>query len=1371
MSKKTILANIFICLFLSGKTQVNPVLDSLKAYNQSKTLQFARENNLSADELKPFLQNSKNSFMSERLGSDMSSGLNYNKFASMPAANIDFETGNFNGWNLYTGINNNSVNQTGSFNSGAGSSTILAGGTDSWVPISLMSPLGGNFVARVNRDVTGAQHCKLQNKIYVTPATNLLKFAYACVFQKAGHNCEIQPYMSVTLRDTLGKLLFNYFIVAPDSAITAPCKGYNQDNFLSGGPGGNYVCYSDWRIKCVDLSAYVGRNIFLEIIGASCTATGHFGYGYFDARLESCPDFEKPNFLVVGSNTVSLDPNFVNANMVNCLTSTVPLTMSGPAWPAFYKWNGPSGSYLISGSTQSVISLKEGLHTLSIGNNSFCPITKSLFLKINQPGSVTISGPTALCLNSPAVFNAGGAASYTWSNGQISPFVNITPTTTGVFTLGITAESLITPCIYTNVITYTVYGPFSLSVTGNTNNCYGITSTYTASGGTTYNWFGRNIANPNATASGTGSTFSIAPSSASRFTVSALNSGGCSAQAEFTINVISQPTFVCVVNQPTICAGNTSTLYFFGTGSTNTVISGFTNTVTTSPMIVSPSVATTYTVINSGNVCGTPSTQVSVYITTLTPTISIIAGPTLCSSYYQLSSSGASLYTWATPTGTFTTNQNNYTFYDGVSGIYTLTGMYTASGCPATQTAYVNVTSSPSIVISPPSLCAGVLSTVTLSGGGPVYTVTPYSQFSQIAPTFTTTGTFTTIPPSNQYYYQIFTNLNGCASYQIYFYYPAASLATPTIVATSTSLCAGGSATLTTSSYSPIIWSTGSTTFSTSVTPTITTNYVVSYTNSCGVSTNSITIQYTNALSPTVSIAANNYSPCTNITGTLTASGANSYTWSPGPVSPTRTITNSGPATYAVYGTATNGCIGLNTISIIPFVQVTPTVTGNFTTCPGITANYTVNGLSSFSWNTGSTAYTTNFNPPGALSVSGTDPNGCNSLLATANTYTFYPNIGTLSLSPAGTPTCCPGLVTTLTLSNINFALQSYTWSNGAVNIPTIAVNPTVTTTYSLTGLTSTGCSTIMIKTVSVNPVSAVSFSIPTLSACPNSGLIPILLTPTSAVLNSLSNTNSNFNPGIAGVYTLFASYTNSYGCFSQSPVQTITVLPEPDVYLTIPQNTFCQNGPTIALTPIPSGGVFSGSGVSGSILTPSITGNNSVIYSYTDNNGCTDYDHQCVSVYALPTLTITSNFPTVCAGQLAILIVSGANTYSWDNGSTSFIYGANPTVTTTYTVIGTSLNGCQNTGVFTQSVSPCTILAEVKTQSDFFIFPNPTTGIITIITKEKGQKLLLFNCIGKLVATATIENETTQIDLSSQPPGIYFIKCGDTIKKIVRQN
>lgn len=90
-----------------------------------------------------------------------------------------------------------------------------------------------------------------------------------------------------------------------------------------------------------------------------------------------------------------------------------------------------------------------------------------------------------------------------------------------------------------------------------------------------------------------------------------------------------------------------------------------------------------------------------------------------------------------------------------------------------------------------------------------------------------------------------------------------------------------------------------------------------------------------------------------------------------------------------------------------------------------------------------------------------------------------------------------------------------------------------------------------------------------------------------------------------------------------------------------------------------------------------------------TDPFGCTDTDEMTVTVLPLPIIDAGTDI-TVCAGESVSLSGSGAGvggTYEWDGG---IIDGElfDALATTNYTVIGTDVNGCENTDDVTVNVN-----------------------------------------------------------------------------------
>ncbi len=81
--------------------------------------------------------------------------------------------------------------------------------------------------------------------------------------------------------------------------------------------------------------------------------------------------------------------------------------------------------------------------------------------------------------------------------------------------------------------------------------------------------------------------------------------------------------------------------------------------------------------------------------------------------------------------------------------------------------------------------------------------------------------------------------------------------------------------------------------------------------------------------------------------------------------------------------------------------------------------------------------------------------------------------------------------------------------------------------------------------------------------------------------------------------------------------------------------------------------------------------------------------DIPCTVAANVPSITVTAANATVCTGNSAVLTANGANTYVWaPGGATTAINNDQPTSNTTYTVTGTnSLTGCSNNSTFKVTV------------------------------------------------------------------------------------
>jgi len=109
----------------------------------------------------------------------------------------------------------------------------------------------------------------------------------------------------------------------------------------------------------------------------------------------------------------------------------------------------------------------------------------------------------------------------------------------------------------------------------------------------------------------------------------------------------------------------------------------------------------------------------------------------------------------------------------------------------------------------------------------------------------------------------------------------------------------------------------------------------------------------------------------------------------------------------------------------------------------------------------------------------------------------------------------------------------------------------------------------------------------------------------------------------------------------------------------------------------------------------------------------------------------------------------------------------------------GMSLQGGINNGGIIFKYKIKTGIAENNTEINFSVYPNPSEGIFTIDlsmssnTQDKPQKrtVIVCNVLGEKIYQSEIHNPKSEIDLSNQPAGIYFLKVktehGTISKKI----
>lgn len=67
-------------------------------------------------------------------------------------------------------------------------------------------------------------------------------------------------------------------------------------------------------------------------------------------------------------------------------------------------------------------------------------------------------------------------------------------------------------------------------------------------------------------------------------------------------------------------------------------------------------------------------------------------------------------------------------------------------------------------------------------------------------------------------------------------------------------------------------------------------------------------------------------------------------------------------------------------------------------------------------------------------------------------------------------------------------------------------------------------------------------------------------------------------------------------------------------------------------------------------------------------------------------------------------------------------------------------------------------------------LYPNPTTGLINIQTKEKISSVSVYNSVGQKVSFNSLNKENTSIDISTLPSGIYLVEVSLNNNKVIKR-
>ena len=191
---------------------------------------------------------------------------------------------------------------------------------------------------------------------------------------------------------------------------------------------------------------------------------------------------------------------------------------------------------------------------------------------------------------------------------------------------------------------------------------------------------------------------------------------------------------------------------------------------------------------------------------------------------------------------------------------------------------------------------------------------------------------------------------------------------------------------------------------------------------------------------------------------------------------------------------------------------------------------------------------------------------------------------------------------------------------------------------------------------------------------------------------------NGIITPSGIGNFVFTYTFTDLNGCINSDTLGVLIVNPQ-----------FANAGTGFSLciysAPVdlnflnatPSGGTWSGTGISGNLFSPLLSGTGNFILTYSFGNGtCLTTDTINVIVYPQPTVNFSVVLNTLCVGQSTIFnnlsVGLSSSFWSFGDGTTSTLFSPNHIFTLpgqyTVSLIGTGLGtGCIDTAVYTFTV------------------------------------------------------------------------------------
>ncbi|MDP4267422.1 MAG: PKD domain-containing protein, partial [Bacteroidota bacterium] len=885
---------------------------------------------------------------------------------------------------------------------------------------------------------------------------------------------------------------------------------------------------------------------------------------------------------------------------------------------------------------------------------------------------ITGKNPVIICRGNDTTLTAKGGGTYLWDDGSTNSTRTVTPTTATTYHVTVTD---IHGCINADSVSVSLNELPIANAGVDRTICKGDTISLMVTSsvpGVTYKWSNDS----------TSKIITVKPNSSQAYNVTVSDNIGCSGSSSVIVTVINTIPSI-KTNRPVICLGQSDTIF---AGGGDTYLWNY-NNATTSNIIVSPTVTTTYTVTVGLFGCNSKD-SLTITVNPLPPAGFAGSDQTIClNSITILSVTGTySKYSWSTgePIQTINPMPTTTTAY-----YVTVTD---ANGCSNTDEVNIFVNPLPvAFAGNDTGVCYGN-SVPLLATGGNKYDWSPATGLSDITianpvanPTTTTQYTVTVT--------DTITTCSATSNVTVVIYPLPIAFA-----GADDRICLGDSLQLlgtmgTSYVWSPSVGLSDSLISNPKASPAITTTYSLTVTDEHSCSASASMVLTVNSLPK--AFAGNDTAVCIGSSITLAAANAGSfYSWSTGDVSQTTTITPNITATYTLVTTDTlYGCSASDNVVVVVNSLPDANAGANVKICNGASTvlNATGAGLNGiYSWSPDDSLSAVNISNPTAKPsksttyyVTVTDVNGCS---ASDSTIVYLP----VSIIAGGNKSICYG--DTIQLNGQGGVADYWSTTETSQNIN---VAPKVTTNFILMTTDSLGCTANDTINVFVNSL-PLAFTKDT-AIC--NGVITKIGTTGGISYNWSTNeiTDSIYvAPTITSAY--YVTVTDKNSC-SNIDTLNVKVFINPDVKVS-KDTAICYLTSTVISA---IGGVsyhwYPASGLSDSLTaSPVAKPVNTTTYQVfvTDANGCTGSNYTVVNINPLP-FAFAGPDTNICHFSSAVLHATGGIKYHWNNGLDTSDIKVTPLDTTQYTVTVTDNNGCSAKDSITVNVINLPVVTVTK--------------------------------------------------------------------------